>query len=186
MSESVQENKVTSGEQSSEKPPDIFISYRHGEDGEGIDLALGVFYWFRAQGISCFLDVVGLGPGEYKKELFSKIERSKYFLVLLADGVVKSSWVSAEIDYACDKLEARRIIPVTIDKEYEEDPRLSRLEGLQGFSVYRKKFDSSLRDVVERGMPEFKDLLTSHEHGVDRLLSSIRWYKRNDGEIRED
>ena len=186
MNESVKENMVTSGGPPLKKQYDVFISYRHGQEGEGIDLALGIYYWFRTKGIRCFLDVVELGSGRYKEKLFEHIEGSKYFLVLLADDVSKSSWVSAEIDCACDKLESKRIIPVSIDKEYEENPSLSRLEGLQGFSVYRKKFDSSLRDIVEKGMQEFKELLNSHEHGVDRLLSSIRWYKRNDGQIKAD
>ena len=164
---------------------DVFISYRRKS---GKDLALALLYWFASKRIGCFVDVVGLEAGEYKDELYSVIENAKYFLVLLTDDALESEWVRKEIQYARTKLRPEQIIPVSIDKDYDENvyENNSVIKGLQGFSLRHDDFDVCLGKVVEKGMKSFKGMLSSYEERENRLLSSMRWYKRNDGDIDDD
>ena len=182
MSENTNGNVPTSAGRPPKKQYNVFISYRRRS---GKDLALALMYWFSSKRIECFVDVVGLEAGEYKDELYSVIENAKYFLVLLTDDALESEWVRKEIQHAREKLTSEQIIPISIDKEYNENDyeNNSLIKGLQGFSVRHDNFEGSLEKVVEKGMKNFKGMLSSYDERIGRLLSSMRWYKRNDGEI---
>lgn len=159
---------------------DVFISYRRDD---GADFARCIAYWFQSKGIKCFIDVASLGAGEYGPEICLAIKNSEYFLVLVTKDAFKSEWVLKEINEAKETHEAKKIIPVSIDEKYSESPIL---EGIQGFELHRgKTFESNLEYLVKTGMPTCADKLAKSEDGAELLLSSIRWYKRNDGIIDE-
>ena len=166
---------------SGSKQYDVFISYCRVD---AADLALCIAYWFKSKGIKCFIDVWALSAGEYRPEIMSAIESSRFFLVLMTKGACESEWVRDEIQKGRDSHAPKNIIPVSIDEKYTESPSVVCLKGIQGFQLSRgKNFESSLSSMVADGMPEFKDRLVKADDGADQLMASIRWYKRNDGVI---
>ncbi len=160
---------------------DVFISYRRET---GIHLARTIKYWFESKGIKAFLDVVDLKSGEWSKDLETAILHSKYFFLLMTQDALTEN-VCQEILWAKKTHDTKQIIPVAVDFKYTE-PDI--LKGQQGFRLDSSpdNFLGSLLLVVQKCMGEFNSRLASKERNSDQLLSSIRWYKRNDGKIDRD
>ena len=172
---------------------DVFISYRRDT---GLDLARGIAYWFRLNGCVCFLDQTELLTGQFNKVIYSAIDKTKYLLLLLTEGALdrclaEGDWVREEIAYAESK--GVKIVPVTSldDFEYPDLPKnLEFLKWQERGSIDREKnFESTLRELVRRQMPdidkqiEMRDKLTEAECS---LMKRIRLHKTNDGEIDDE
>ena len=71
----------------------------------------------------CFRYHTDIQPNELKTELRSKLEQSKYLLVICTPNSAKSQWVGAEIDTFVEMGRRDRIIPVIVEgKPYSGDP----------------------------------------------------------------
>ncbi len=175
---------------------DVFISYRRST---GLDLARSIAYWFRLKGFKCFLDQTELITGQFNEQIYSAIENTRYFVLLMTEESLErcvndDDWVRHEVEYAIEKKGRDCIIPVS---PVSPPPFPDRLPGTMGFlrncevsTIDRQKnFDSTLRTVVENRMPVLFDdikkrnILSENEA---QLLGTIRWYKRNDGTIDAD
>lgn len=172
---------------------DVFISYRRDT---GLDLARGIAYWFRLNGCVCFLDQTELLTGQFNKVIYNAIDKTKYLLLLLTKGALDrcstdGDWVREEIAYAESK--GVKIVPVTSldDFEYPDLPKnLEFLKWQERGSIDREKnFESTLRELVRRQMPEvdkqieMRDKLTEAEYS---LMKRIRLHKTNDGKIDDE
>ncbi len=175
---------------------DIFMSYRRST---GLDLARSIVYWFRLKGFKCFLDQTELLTGQFNEQIYSAIEHTRYFLLLMTGDALDrcvnaEDWVRHEIEYAIKVKGRDCIIPITpVTPTPFPDCLPQTLEFLRTCEVSvidrQKNFDSTLRTVVENRMPVLyeeikkRNLLSENEL---QLLGTIRWYKRNDGTIDED
>ena len=79
---------------------DVFISYRRKT---GLDLARSIAYWFRLKGFKCFIDQTELKSGKFNNQIYSAIEHTQYFLLLLTENALdlrpcEEDWVRREID----------------------------------------------------------------------------------------
>ncbi len=172
---------------------DVFISYRRST---GLDLARSIADWFRLKGVKCFLDQTELLAGQFNEQIYSAIENTRYFVLLLSEGALdrcvnESDWVRHEIEHAIKTKGRDNIIPIT---PMATPPFPDKLPDTMDFLRYsevslidrQKNFDTTLRAVVENRMPVLfaeikkRNLLSEHEL---QLLGTIRWYKRNDGTI---
>lgn len=71
----------------------------------------------------CFRYHTDIQPNELKSELRSKLEQSKYLLVICSPRSAKSQWVGAEIDTFVELGRRDRIIPIIVDGvPYSGDP----------------------------------------------------------------
>ena len=71
----------------------------------------------------CFRYHTDIQPNELKSELRSKLEKSKYLLVICSPRSAKSPWVGAEIDTFVELGRRDRIIPVIVEGvPYSGDP----------------------------------------------------------------
>lgn len=170
---------------------DVFISYRRDT---GLDLARSIAYWFRLNGCTCFLDQTELLTGQFNKVIYGAIDNTKYFLLLLTQGALdrcslEGDWVQEEISYAESK--GLKIVPITSLDDFECPTTLPKnLEFLKwqerGCLDREKNFESTLREIVRRQMPEvdkrieMRSKLTEAEYS---LMKRIRLYKTNDGTI---
>ena len=72
----------------------------------------------------CFRYHTDIQPNELKAELRSKLEQSKYLLVICSPRSAQSPWVGAEIDTFVQLGRRDRIIPVIVEgTPYSGDPR---------------------------------------------------------------
>lgn len=71
----------------------------------------------------CFRYHTDIQPNELKTELRSKLEQSKYLLVICSPRSAQSPWVGAEIDTFVELGRRDRIIPVIVEgRPYSDDP----------------------------------------------------------------
>jgi hypothetical protein len=80
----------------------VFISYRRDTSKY---LAQTIFQYLDKEGISVFLDVEGLGPGDFDSNLLEQIAASTHFISLISPDAFKrcfneKDWVLREIDHA--------------------------------------------------------------------------------------
>ena len=72
----------------------------------------------------CFRYHTDIQPNELKAELRSKLEQSKYLLVICSPRSAQSAWVGAEIDTFVELGRRDRIIPIIVDGvPYSGDPK---------------------------------------------------------------
>ena len=173
---------------------DVFISYRRST---GLDIARSIAYWFRLKKFKCFLDQTELLSGQFNEQIYSAIENTRYFILLMPDGALErcandDDWVRREIEYAIEKRGRDCIIPITPSAQPSPLPgnlpeSMAFLRTCEVSTIDRlKNFDSTLRTVVEHRMPVLfneirkRNLLSENEM---QLIGTIRWFKRNDGVI---
>ncbi len=179
------------GTASKQKKYDVFISYRR--DG-GLDLARSIAYWFRANGFKCFIDQTELTTGRFNQQIYKAIDGTQYFLLLVTENALdrcctEGDWVRREIEYARSKNVT--IIPLTPFPDFgkalpaELPETLEFLRETEASQLDRQKnFESTLEAMVKRQMPLFKGRVSfSEKDKEDRLYLSIRYYKRNHGDI---
>ena len=136
------------------KKHDVFISYRR--DG-GVDLATRIKTYLEGKGYSVFMDIEDLKSGQFNKELFSKIENSTDFILVLTKNCLErckheDDWLRIEISHAFRK--KKNIIPI-----YATGFNLSDLN----------KLPSDISELrVQNGMASYNDLFTA---SMDRLAS---------------
>ena len=179
------------GTASKQKKYDVFISYRR--DG-GLDLARSIAYWFRANGFKCFIDQTELTTGRFNQQIYKAIDGTQYFLLLVTESALdrccmEGDWVRREIEYARSKNVT--IIPLTPFPDFgkalpaELPETLEFLRETEASQLDRQKnFESTLEAMVKRQMPLFKGRVSfSEKDKEDRLFLSIRYYKRNHGDL---
>ncbi len=173
---------------------DVFISYRRST---GLDVARSVAYWFSLKGFKCFLDQTELLTGQFNEQIYSAIENTKYFVLLMTQDALDrcvndKDWVRQEIEFAVKKLGKDCIIPITPLPSPPPVPQtlpqtMAFLKTCEVSVIDRmKNFDSTLRSVLEHRMPVLFDDFERRKQLSDnetQLLRTIRWYKYNDGTI---
>ena len=141
---------------------DVFISYRR--DG-GYTLARLLYECLRKENISTFLDLEELRSGPFNEKLYSAIENSENFLLILPAHaldrcVAENDWLRLEVEHAL-KLN-KNIVPIMAD----------------GFS-----FPSNLPESM-RSLPYFNGVQVSREYfdaSMTKIISMLKGVKR-DGE----
>ena len=79
---------------------DAFISYRRDT---GIDFAARLNERFSKEGYDCFFDVERMRSGRFDKQLYSKIEQSTNFIIVLSPNALdrcknRGDWVRLELE----------------------------------------------------------------------------------------
>lgn len=183
MSEDIKEALTVESDLLPQKRYDVFISY-HRETGA--DVARCIEFWLRSKDISCFIDVQAIGPGLWRKHISNAIKNSEYFLIVVTKDALKSKNVRDEIEEARNNLKVEKIVPLMIDTDNGNRVPIECewLNERQCFAIHRgESFEGDLEKMVEKAMPGFSGRLVTHISGGGPLLSSIRWYKNNDGQI---
>lgn len=100
---------------------DIFISYRRSS-AKGI--ARSIKEALKTQGLSVFLDLDELKDGHFMDVIYSALNNSKIFMVILSEDIFDrcsdDDCVRKEIEYALEK--GLHIIPVNPDKQFKGFP----------------------------------------------------------------
>ena len=186
-------SKINAAKEDDNLQYDVFISYRRDT---GLDLARSIAYWFRLNGCVCFLDQTEVLTGQFNKVIYNAIDRTKYLLLLLSRGALDrcskdGDWVREEIAYA--KSKGVKIVPATSLDDFKCPDLPKDLEFLKwqerGCIDREKNFESTLRELVRRQMPEvdkqikMRNKFTEAEYS---LMKRIRLYKSNDGKIDDE
>lgn len=101
----------------------IFISHSWTNKRE----AFKALESFSKEGISCWLDVQQLDPGnKLREELLNAISASKVFLYLISKEANESDWVQTELKHALsqEKKGLIKIVPVSLNESSAELPSL--------------------------------------------------------------
>ena len=94
---------------------DIFISYRR--DGS-FEMARLLYDHLRMRGLNVFFDLQELRSGKFNVKLYSAIDESSNFLLVLPQGgldrcVNEDDWLRMEIEYAIEK--NKNIVPLMMN-----------------------------------------------------------------------
>ncbi len=127
---------------------DIFISYRH--DG-GSETAKLIRDSLKKRGYRVFLDIESLRAGQFNRELYRVIEKSKDVIVILPkDGLDRccneNDWLRLEIEHAAQC--GKNIIPVFLNGfEMPESfpPSLEFLRTQQGLFASMEFYDAFIK-----------------------------------------
>lgn len=131
---------------------DIFISYRR--EG-GYELARLLYERFLKIGLSVFFDVEKLKSGHFDTKLYTSIEESSNFvLVLSLDSLDKCNnegdWLRLEVEHAIKN--NKNIIPIMMPgfKWTDNLPEsMKSLPSYNGVSISHEYFDASILRIVE-------------------------------------
>lgn len=141
---------------------DVFISYRRAG---GLALARCICYYLQSRGVKCFLDLKDIRDGRFDERIYTAIEGSKYFLLLLSKESLmrradKEDWVRKEIEHAmATKDRQHDIVPVMVkgqDVEFPEDfpEDLHELRTIQRETIdLEQHFERDIDDLLLKRMP---------------------------------
>ena len=142
---------------------DAFISYRRDT---GIDFAARLNERFSKEGYDCFFDVERMRSGRFDKQLYSKIEQSTNFIIVLSPNALdrcknRGDWVRLELEKAIAL--NKNIVPVFMPKfSFPDDmpDTISVVSTMQGVNYvhgrdgFNKLFAELLSYMVdEEGRP---------------------------------
>ena len=142
---------------------DAFISYRRDT---GIDFAARLNERFTKEGYDCFFDVERMRSGRFDEQLYSKIEQSSNFIIVLSPNALdrcknKRDWVRLELEKAISL--NKNIVPVFMPKFAFPDDMpdsisvVSTMQGvnyIHGRDGFNKMFAELLSYMVdEDGRP---------------------------------
>jgi hypothetical protein len=126
----------------------VFISYSRSDSGFVRRLASAL----EAEGIAVWLDEVRLSVGDViEREVQKGISEAVYFLVVLSEAALNSSWVQAELSTALileERHEVKGILPIVLDSFAAENLPL-RLSG-RVYADARRGFPRMLFELVRR------------------------------------
>lgn len=142
---------------------DAFISYRRDT---GIDFAARLNERFSKEGYDCFFDVERMRSGRFDKQLYSKIEQSTNFIIILSPNALdrcknNGDWVLLELEKAITL--NKNIVPVFLpnfsfpDNIPDTISVVSTMQGVNyvhGRDGFNKMFTELLSYMVdEEGRP---------------------------------
>lgn len=130
---------------------DIFISYRR--DG-GFEMARLLYDHLRMRGLNVFFDLQELRSGKFNVKLYSAIDESSNFLLVLPQGgldrcVNEDDWLRMEIEYAIEK--NKNIVPLMMNGfDWPKDlpDSLKNLPLYNAVSMSREYLDASIERVL--------------------------------------
>lgn len=130
---------------------DIFISYRR--DGS-FEMARLLYDHLRMRGLNVFFDLQELRSGKFNVKLYSAIDESSNFLLVLPQGgldrcVNEDDWLRMEIEYAIEK--NKNIVPLMMNGfDWPKDlpDSLKNLPLYNAVSMSREYLDASIERVL--------------------------------------
>lgn len=148
---------------------DVFISYRR--DG-GYALARLIYEWLHRENITVFLDLEELRSGPFNEKLYSAIEDSQNFVLILPSHALdrcsnQDDWLRLEIEHAIKY--KKNIIPIMVDGfEFPKalPSSMQVLPFFNGVQISREYFDASMVKLISmlQGIKKSDgDLLTRHD-----------------------
>lgn len=148
---------------------DVFISYRR--DG-GYALARLIYEWLHRENITVFLDLEELRSGPFNEKLYSAIEDSQNFVLILPSHALdrcsnQDDWLRLEIEHAIKY--KKNIIPIMVGGfEFPKalPSSMQVLPFFNGVQISREYFDASMVKLISmlQGIKKSDgDLLTRHD-----------------------
>ena len=130
---------------------DVFISYRR--DG-GYALARLIYEWLHRENITVFLDLEELRSGPFNEKLYSAIEDSQNFVLILPSHALdrcsnQDDWLRLEIEHAIKY--KKNIIPIMVDGfEFPKalPSSMQVLPFFNGVQISREYFDASMVKLI--------------------------------------
>lgn len=133
----------------------VFISYRRGS---GLYMAKNIATYLSTRGYNVFFDYDSMENGVFDKQIFSAIENSNDFILVLTENsldncVYPNDWVRAEI--LCAKKHNKNIILATDAERFKEYPynlpqELDFIKKIDWTPIHPKLFDGSMRILTKR------------------------------------
>jgi hypothetical protein len=135
----------------------VFISYAR----EDVSSALRLYSDLKRLGISAWIDVKNLTPGQdWRKAITKAIKKSSYFIALLSShSISKRGYVQKELKIAFEVLEEFPvgndvfIIPARLDTCEVEDERLQALHWIDLFESYAIGFNQIYKTINKLSEP---------------------------------
>ena len=134
---------------------EVFISYRRGS---GLYMAKNIATYLTSQGYHVFFDYDSMENGVFDKQIFTAIEHSKDFILVLTEGALdacvnQDDWVRAEI--MCAKKHNKNIVLATDAERFNSypqnlPPELGFLKMIDWTPVHPKLFDGSMKMLTRR------------------------------------
>lgn len=130
---------------------DVFISYRR--DG-GYEMARLIYEHLKQNGINPFFDLEELRSGPFNEKLYSEIEQSENFLLILPPNSLercqnRTDWLRLEIEHAIKN--QKNIIPVTM-KNFNWPTNLPKsieiITKYNGLEMSREYFNASILKII--------------------------------------
>lgn len=130
---------------------DVFISYRR--DG-GYEMARLIYEHLKQNGINPFFDLEELRSGPFNEKLYSEIEKSENFLLILPPNSLercqsKTDWLRLEIEHAIKN--QKNIIPVMM-KNFTWPSNLPKsieiISKYNGLEMSREYFNASILKII--------------------------------------
>lgn len=130
---------------------DVFISYRR--DG-GYEMARLIYEHLKQNGINPFFDLEELRSGPFNEKLYSEIEQSENFLLILPPNSLercqnKTDWLRLEIEHAIKN--QKNIIPVMM-KNFNWPTNLPKsieiITKYNGLEMSREYFNASILKII--------------------------------------
>lgn len=147
----------------------VFISYRRGS---GLYMAKNIATYLSSHGYNVFFDYDSMENGVFDKQIFTAIENSNDFILVLTENsldncVNPDDWVRAEI--LCAKEHNKNIILATDAERFKSYPQnlpseLDFLRKIDWTPIHPKLFDGSMNILTKR--------LKSHSNKL-RLLYAV-------------
>lgn len=141
---------------------DAFISYRR--DG-GFEMARLIYEHLRSSGINVFFDLEELSYGKFNIKLYSAIEESENFILVLPPKALdrcvnEDDWLRLEIEHAMSK--KKNIVPLMMNGFSWPDNLPENMRELPHFnavSMSREYFDASIEKLVSmlRGLGSLQE-----------------------------
>lgn len=159
---------------------DVFISYRR--EG-GFALARLLYEYLTNAGIKVFLDLEELSSGPFNENLYSSIEKSTNFVLVLPEKALdrcqsENDWLRLEVEHAIKH--KKNIVPFMVngfDFPADLPPSIQILQFFNGVQGSREYFDASMKKLIAmlRGVnPEASKNLLSERH------DDVRYYYDED------
>ena len=150
------------------KKYDVYIIYRKKDQ----DVTRAIAELLQSVGKRVFFDVEELSAGNFSKQIFSALEHSSSYIVLLSEGcmdhfVFPGDWWAKEVAYAIQS--GKKVIPVNIEDSFKTDglrdvpADLSPLLRIQWMSFYRNQTDRFANEILSLLDGQIKEKEYSHD-----------------------
>lgn len=145
----------------------VFISYRRGS---GLYMAKNIATYLTSQGFNVFFDYDSIENGVFDKQIFTAIEKSKDFILVLTGDALNAcvnpdDWVRAEI--MCAKKHNKNIILATDAERFKSFPQdmpqeLNFLKTIDWTPIHPKLFEGSMKMLTNRLTSRSKKMRILH------------------------
>lgn len=137
------------------KRHDVFISYRRGT---GLYMAKNIATYLRSHGYNVFFDYESIENGVFDKQIFTAIENSNDFILVLTEDALNAcanqeDWVRAEI--MCAKKYCKNMVLATDAERFNSYPdnlpsELDFLKMIDWTPIHPKLFEGSMKMLTKR------------------------------------